>query len=503
MRTISNVTGGIFLALALAAPAAARADCDTLAPSLASFSFTPSSVNVSSADRTVACTMVLTDALSGVDFVSVSFGSPSGNQGQACLASAPASGTPNNGTYQCTVTIPKWSEAGTWTTAAISIRDEVGNVRVLATSDLIAAGFPTNLGVTANPDDTTLPVIGNVTLNPTTANTTNGPANVTCSVPVTDPAGTAPHTAQSGVGSVSCTLTSPSQRQSQTCTSTAPASGTRTNGTFSCQITLPRYSEAGVWAVSTVEATDAVGLDTTTTPAGKTVTVTSNPDTLAPSLVGFSFAPSTANTASGAVPVTCTMQFTDSPAGVQSATCSFQSPFDIFNPFPQTQTCVADTPASGTRQNGMFSCTAVLPRYSTGGVWKASVAATDAVGNSAGWDQFTLQMMGLPTDLGVDCGAGSSEAVIRFSNQTTLTWLPVAGALSYNVYRGLVSSLPNYGTCQNSRDPLLTDTVFVDTDRPANAASFTYLVSMKSATGEQGLGFTSFGTPRTASPPCP
>jgi hypothetical protein len=61
-----------------------------------------------------------------------------------------------------------------------------------------------------------------------------------------------------------------------------------------------------------------------------------------------------------------------------------------------------------------------------------------------------------------------------------------------------------YGTCQNSRDAILTDTTFLDTDVPSVAQKgFFYLVSYKAGGIEKGLGTNSYGTPRTVAAPCP
>jgi hypothetical protein len=115
------------------------------------------------------------------------------------------------------------------------------------------------------------------------------------------------------------------------------------------------------------------------------------------------------------------------------------------------------------------------------------------------------------TDSLVTSGA---ETTCRFVNHPTLTWDPVVGAMQYNVYRGFVSGLTDsnsdhrpdggYGTCQDSRDPNLTDTIFVDTDVPTEAQiGFFYLVAYLSGGVEIGLGSSSLGIQRTMTVPCP
>jgi hypothetical protein len=90
----------------------------------------------------------------------------------------------------------------------------------------------------------------------------------------------------------------------------------------------------------------------------------------------------------------------------------------------------------------------------------------------------------------------------------------VAGATQYDVYRGPMTNLVDtnadhlpdggYGTCQNSRDGNLADTIFVDTDIPTSVQKgFFYLVSWRVGTTRGGLGANSFGAPRTVASPCP
>jgi hypothetical protein len=199
------------------------------------------------------------------------------------------------------------------------------------------------------------------------------------------------------------------------------------------------------------------------------------------------------------------MNVSDATAGVSVATCSFTYNDPIVPTLVQTQSCTSTTPSSGTRNNGTFTCNVTIPRYSAGGMWDADVALADLAGNFVDLPQAQ--------SLTVACAGGDLETTIRFSSQTTMTWDPIAGATRYNVYRGLVSGLIDtnadhlpdggYGTCQNSRDPNLTDQVFVETDVPTTVQKgFHFLVSYTSGGVEKGLGFNSFGQARTVTP-CP
>jgi len=207
--------------------------------------------------------------------------------------------------------------------------------------------------------------------------------------------------------------------------------------------------------------------------------------------------------------VTCTIGVADSPSGVDTATCNFS--ITTFVPpasfVTQSQSCTSTTPASGTRNSGTFQCGVVFPRYSVGGMWSSSVTLTDLTGNSQDLPQASF--------LTVDCAAADPETTCRFAaDKQTLSWDVVAGAATYDVYRGPLTNLTDanadhlpdggYGTCQNSRDGNVTDTSFVDGDVPSAAQKgFFYLVAYKTGGVEKGLGTNSFGTARTVVSTCP
>ena len=486
--------------LVLLASSPVLAECDTAPPTFTAFSFTPSSVNTTASSQNVTCTMTVTDPLSGADSVGCTFYSPSFAKVVSCAATTPSSGTPQNGTFSCVVTLPRYAEAGSWA-AALSADDVVGNSRSLnSVFDPLnwPPGFPTTLTVTSDPD-TVPPALTTLTLNPTSINTSSASQNVTCSMAVTD--------AKSGVSSATCVLYGPTGpgQQTRSCAATAPSSGTRNNGTFTCQATFPRYSDAGSWDAQ-VFLQDGAGNFAQLDPAN-TLTVTSVPeDVTPPSQTGFSFTPGAVSVGASAKSVTCTMTVTDATAGVDIASCEF-SYEDTSTFTTYTQSCISTTPSSGTRNNGTFTCNVIIPRYSPGGAWLPTTTYIDLVGNGSSFEPAGA--------LSVDCGGSAdAETTVRFDNKTNLVWTAVAGASRYNVYRGLQTGLVDanldhrpdggYGTCQNTRDPNLTDLLFVDTDVPnATQKGFHYLVSYMAGGVEKGLGANSFGDPRTVTSPCP
>ena len=92
---------------------------------------------------------------------------------------------------------------------------------------------------------------------------------------------------------------------------------------------------------------------------------------------------------------------------------------------------------------------------------------------------------------------------VRFLlDNETLSWSQSYLADSYDVYRGLVSTLPNYGTCLNAADIDLQDTVFMDQDTPPTGDAFFYLISVRHGIHEGERGYASDGTRREPNPAC-
>jgi hypothetical protein len=102
---------------------------DKTPPQLVSVDFTPKSVDVTSGAQVVTLTTHLTDDITGLNYATFYFYSPSGNQ--SVLASVNSSyrvsGTAQDGIYQITLTIPKLSESGNWTMTYVHVYDGAQN----------------------------------------------------------------------------------------------------------------------------------------------------------------------------------------------------------------------------------------------------------------------------------------------------------------------------------------------------------------------------------------
>src|SRR5262245_11952356 len=269
-----------FFVLSATSWSPALADCDTAAPVLTGFTFTPSAINTSAAAQTVTCNMTLTDNLAGVSNPTCAFTSADTLYRQSCSLATPTTGTTLNGTWSCVITFPRYSQSGVWT-ASVMASDAVGNGTFPIDPSLL--GFSSTLTVTSTPD-VVAPALGVFSLSPGSVNVSATSQTVTCTMPLTD--------ALSGVAFASCQLSAPDSDQFASCGAAAPSSGTRNSGTFSCVLTIPHFADAGTWT-SQVVAVDLVGNVATLNPA-PTLAVTSVPeDIVVPSPSGFDFNPKT------------------------------------------------------------------------------------------------------------------------------------------------------------------------------------------------------------------
>lgn len=480
------------------ASAPVLAECDTSFPQLVNFDFSPAAVDVTSGPAGVTCNMTLTDTLTGVGGTLCLFRAPGVTQSLACTADTPSAGDRNNGTFSCTIDVPPNVESGVWK-AWIEAVDLAGNLILVTDFELeFIYMLSASLDVTSDPD-IDAPTLTAFDFNPKTTDVSAGPVNVTCSMTLTD--------ALAGVSRASCFLADPIDGSGYACIALAPLSGDRNDGTFSCDVTVPRYAQEGAWTanvfawdgVENFVAIDAPLLQGMGFPTD--LTIASSPiDSTAPVLTGFDFTPKSVDTSAAPAVVGCTVDVTDNLSGVDNIVCGFNSPS-----FLQGQSCTALTPVSGTSSNGTYQCSVVIPQSPEGGAWKAAVEVYDGVGNALQADSTTLATSGFPTDLDVDCGGTPSPGFsLGFSSKTGFTWAPLPDAFLYYVYRGDVSGLiADYGTCQNANDPDPTDTMYDDSEDPLPGQGFHYLVSYLSIFGETGLGATSNGVPRVVQTPCP
>lgn len=218
----------------------------------------------------------------------------------------------------------------------------------------------------------------------------------------------------SGTTTVYCVLTSPSGRQSISAPFLAGlVGGDSFSGTWRNLITIPRYSEAGAWKVSSVvlgdHARNSVTLNTATLqsagfPTG--FTVLSNEDLLPPTLTGFNLVPASAAVSNAAQGVVVSIRATDSVSGVafnQTFPTSLVSSAVFRSPSNQQRWVLYNavfTRSNGTDQSGEWQATFTLPRYSEPGTWIVeSITLKDQANNVITYSSTQLSGLGFPVSV--------------------------------------------------------------------------------------------------------
>ena len=376
---------------------------DLTAPTLTAFAISPTTIDTSTAPQTITVTATITDDHSGNAASLIEFRSPSGQYANAWLDPAHrVSGTPQNGNYAYTMTIPQDAEHGTWTVQNLNLTDQVGNNRNLDTTHFAALGFPNTFHQTGV-GDLTAPTLSAFAISPTTIDTSTAPQTITVTATITDD--------HSGNAASLIEFRSPSGQYANAWLDPAHrVSGTPQNGNYAYTMTIPQDAEHGTWTVQNLNLTDQVGnnrnLDTTHFAAlgyasGFTnggLTETPPPsgagDSTAPSLTAFAISPTTIDTSTGAQAITITATITDDLTGNANSNGIFRSPSGEYASvnFDSTHR------TSGTAQNGTYTATVTLPQASEQGTWTLQdLILNDQVGNSQYLNTTQIANLGYPT----------------------------------------------------------------------------------------------------------
>ena len=148
---------------------------DTQPASLASLSFNPTSLDVTSGAKNTLLTMHITDDVSGFSDGYLQLTSPNGLQStEADFGSSQRTGgNALDGTYQVNVQIPSNAQEGTWTIGTVWLRDNASNF-VNLTSGLLPTGAGTSVNVTNGNAPVFNGVINGTVTGPTAATPLSG-----------------------------------------------------------------------------------------------------------------------------------------------------------------------------------------------------------------------------------------------------------------------------------------------------------------------------------------
>jgi hypothetical protein len=340
----------------------------------------------------------------------IRFVSPSGQQSVWAMLAGynRVSGTATDGNYEYSMTVPRFSEQGTWHADYLMLVDQVGNTRTLRAADLTAKGFPTTFAVSGS-SDTTAPTLADFSFTPNSVDTSTGAQTITVSAHILDDlAGNAGDGYTSSPTQVR--FVSPSGQQNVTAMLAGynRVSGTATDGYYEYVLTLPRYSEQGTWHIDYMILVDQVGntrtlRQTDLQAAGFPTTFdqTGAGDSHAPTLSSFSLSTAAVDTSAGDATITVSAHILDDLAG-NAGDGYTSSPSQVRFVSPSGQQSVwamlaGYNRASGDANDGVYEYAMSVPQYSECGVWHVDyMILVDQVGNTDTVRRSDLEAAGFP-----------------------------------------------------------------------------------------------------------
>ena len=190
---------------------------DVTTPELVEVTLSVSEVDVSSGSGIITVTARATDDLSGISHLELAFESPSGEQEERMSASVPTTGTFSDGLYVDTMTLPRFSETGTWQLKWAYLNDNVGNGRWYQFGELTHLGLSASFEVATSQEDVTTPELIEVTLSVSELDVSSGSGIITVTARATDDL--------SGISHLELAFESPSGEQEERMSASVPTSG--------------------------------------------------------------------------------------------------------------------------------------------------------------------------------------------------------------------------------------------------------------------------------------
>jgi|GEM_PF-5249671 len=358
---------------------------DITAPVLGSVSFDVSDVNVSTSSQIVTVSARFTDDLSGFDYGSVGFTSPSGEYTVSAYFYDYylVSGTDLDGVYERDLEIPAYAESGIWELSYISIGDKTGNTSYITGEALADTGLTASITVNSAASDITAPVFESVSFDVGEVNVSSSSQTITVSARFTDDL--------SGFDYGSVGFTSPSGEYTVSAYfyDYYLVSGTDLDGVYERDLEIPAYAESGIWELSYINIGDKTGNTSYITgealaDTGLTASITVNSaasDITAPVLGSVSFDVSDVNVSTSSQIVTVSARITDDLSGFDYGWLYFTSPsgeYDVVAHFSEYSL------VSGVNLDGIYEYELEIPAYAESGIWELSrIELNDQVRNTS------------------------------------------------------------------------------------------------------------------------
>lgn len=485
-----------------------RGQCDVIPPALTNLEMVRTEVDVTERASFVYFYVEATDELSGLSSIRIQLVPPSSKKTEVCERHIEGFGTTQSGRYQCfNFALRAKSEPGIWIVESVELTDVANRTSITTYSELVNAGFETELDVTSVPDGQA-PVLNQLQLLPSASvDVSQSSQLVRCSMDVTDDV--------SGVRGMRCELNAPSSGQRAAC----DRIGVGLQEVTECWLRIPQHAEPGSWLL-TMTVFDLQGNERTYDPGAlaaeglpNAVAVTSAaPDVSPPALLDFDVDAVALNVEATDQTVTCSARLADS-SSVRDFTCkiAFDGPND-----PLEQSCTSTEPVSGASMDGTWSCKLRIPQYTQEGAFDVSIEFSDIVTNSTSFSSSALSSAGFSSSFDTVCGSsgfGLSPRLTYLDKQAA-RWNSIPEAQDYEVYGRILASFDDtdadglldggYGDCRTAEDPDSTDTEFPDLN-PVPPGQFGFLIVSYNTLTDTGLGpgVTSAELQRAPSTPCP
>ena len=414
---------------------------DAAAPVVTAYTLTPDTVDVGPGSQNVAISITVTDDLSGVSLVSLSFYDSLGFS-TTNLFWTPSfgsltrtSGDGLNGTYEGIVTVPAALAPDTWE-SVLSVQDASGKVRYI---DTIFGGEPfpgggsgqLTIQNTGAPDSTP-PIVTSYTLTPGTVDVGMGAQDVTVDLAVTDDV--------SGLAGITIQFYN-SALALQTSLTWSPSAGNLTrisgdelNGTYQGIITIPGYIAADTWD-STITVNDVLlnsrSYDTILLgqpfPGGATGKITvqnsGSVDAADPVLTSISLSPSTVDAGPGNQGVTVSLSATDDVAGVEHLSIDFYNSSGGLVASLSFDGGPSDglTRVSGDALSGVYEGLLIVSQFAAADTWDSHVTLEDGAGRirhygpAVGGDAFPGGVPGQLTVQNSGVSDSTAPALLAFT----------------------------------------------------------------------------------------
>jgi chitodextrinase len=439
----ASIATAVIAALLVPGGRAIAAD-DVAAPVVQSATLSSTTVDVSTGAQTVVLEAHITDDLSGVH-PQVLFGLDSDTTTQQALDTfmTRVSGTPLDGVWRVTLTIPRHAATGTWTARNFGVfRDEAGN-RI--NFPPVATGSWPTLTVANDMPDTMPPVVQSATLSSATADVTFASKTVVLEAHITDDI--------TGVNNhVLFGLDSDATTQQVFNTFMTRVSGTPHDGVWRVTLPFPMTAAPGQWTARNFGIlSDALGNQSTPRPQ-----VTSG---TWPTLLVINDTPDSAPNPPSVV---------SGVRGDKQATVSWSAVTG--NHTAVTGYAATSIPGGmSCSTTGATSCT--IPGLTNGTAYTFVVTATNNAGEGP-----PSEPSGTVTPAGVPFKPAPPVAV-RGDKQANVSWTAAAGNGS-PVTGYTVTSIPGAKTCSTTGATACSVTAL------ANGTAYTFVVTASNTVGD-------------------